>query len=140
MEHRFHPRRDLQAEVMLYHHGEAVAICTTRNISLGGMHIHTAPLRFCKNLPLEIELRPGSQNLLHLPAQGSTKRLAAFVVHHQADGTGLMFRQLPPWAHSVLHRLVLQLTEPPVWPHRITPASTDPAIVLLNRLDHPGQA
>lgn len=125
MEHRFHPRRDLQTEVMLYHHGEAVAICTTRNISLSGVFIHTAPLHFCKHLSLEIELCTPRL----APVRG--RRLTAFVVQVQGEGTGLMFRQLPDWAHRLVGTLLLESTPltHPYGPHPIMPT---PPILLLS--------
>ncbi len=127
MEHRFHPRRELQTEVTLYHRGEPVAICTTRNISLGGMLIHTAPLRFCKNLPVELELR--SDPFTPAPQD----RLAAFVVRDQGEGTGLMFRQLPPWARQMLSAVMQDANTTFGWENSPESPSPEPPILLFRR-------
>lgn len=127
MEHRFHPRRELQTEVTLYHRGEAVAICTTRNISLGGMLVHTAPLRFCKNLPLELELRAKPFT------PGTRLRLSAFVVHDQGEGTGLMFHQLPTWARQMLSTVMRDAGTTPAWEHNLDALSPEPPVLLLRR-------
>lgn len=85
MEHRFHQRRAVEADAVVFHRGNQVATCRTQDLSLGGAFIRTGPLSFCRHTPLEVELALGSDT------RPSRHRLHAFVVHTRHDGAGLMF-------------------------------------------------
>lgn len=85
MEHRFHPHAAVEAEAIVIHRGAPVAICLTRDLSLGGAFIRTGPLNFPRNTPLELDLALRTGEVIE------RHRVSALVVHSGAGGTGLLF-------------------------------------------------
>lgn len=97
MEHRCSVRKPIEFQLLLYKHGLPIQSGVCRNLGLGGMFIDTGSREWRKNEYLEVEIlgRDGNPSM----------RLPAVVVHHTAEGAGVMFdsvtneqrRQLRTW-------------------------------------------
>ncbi|MGD8572355.1 MAG: PilZ domain-containing protein [Gammaproteobacteria bacterium] len=85
MEHRCSARVPVSYRVTLYRDKMPVAVCATKNISLGGLFVATGPLVYPKNTTLEVDIKLDTE-------QGAARyRLPACVVFHSQEGVGLMF-------------------------------------------------
>lgn len=99
MEHRWSERRRVCIDVKIYHNGNSVALCKTRDLSMGGMQIRVGPLGFYTNTPLEVEFE--------VQADGGARRyrLPCNVVHCSRDRLGVMIHETHAEAHAALSRL-----------------------------------
>jgi hypothetical protein len=90
MEHRFGNRRVVRAPVMLQARAQAPVVAHTREVSLSGMFVETAPAVFAANSVIDVELTlPGATGL-------RTYHWQAMVVRTTESGVGLMFDRLRP--------------------------------------------
>lgn len=96
MEHRLGTRRAVATAVLL-HRPEAAAVAgRTREVSVSGMFVETAPQAFAANSVIDVELTlPASTGL-------RTYRWKAMVIRKTEAGLGLMFDRLRPPAISRL--------------------------------------
>lgn len=100
MEHRWHKRNDIKADVMLYHHGIPVARCAVHNLSDTGLFLQPSEKHIPINAPVEVEFTV-AQDL-----QRKRIRLPARVIHQDSGGVGLMFQPQTPATASVLRSLL----------------------------------
>ncbi|HKJ21619.1 MAG TPA: PilZ domain-containing protein [Gammaproteobacteria bacterium] len=96
MEHRFHPRRAIEIETVVFHRGVPAAICQTRDLSLGGAFVRTGPMSFYRHTPLEVELALDRGGLVEHHC------LPAFVVRSDPQGVGLMFLNINSDARTAI--------------------------------------
>lgn len=96
MEHRFHPRRAIEIETVVFHRGVPTAICQTRDLSLGGAFVCTGPIDFYRHTPLEVELALDTGGLVEY------HRLPASVVHSGPQGAGLVFLNINSEARTAI--------------------------------------
>ena len=84
MEHRYHRRYPMDAEVLLYRQGLPVAFARLRNLSLEGALVEVEPDKtFRRHVPFQLEVR--------LPGQkGPCPRLRGYVVHVSGERVGFM--------------------------------------------------
>lgn len=100
MEHRWSERKTINVDVYVYHRGIPVAVCKTRDVSMGGMQIQVGPLGFYKNTPLELEFsasRLGDSRRYRLPGN---------VVHCSRNRMGVMLDDTLPEVREALSRLL----------------------------------
>lgn len=101
MERRYSQRLPAGFEAKLSHLGRPVGRFNTRDIGLAGAFIETGPIDLYTN-----DLVAVSFNVEH----GGIKKhtLYAFVVHHSAQGVGLMFVDHYPTSFYVLKALLFE--------------------------------
>ncbi|QKT02487.1 PilZ domain-containing protein [Ectothiorhodospiraceae bacterium 2226] len=87
MEYRWHMRKPMRLDVVLYYRGTRLLQCAAKDISLQGMFLNTGPAFFAKNVPVEVafSLPDADGNMRHY-------HMRAVVVHGEAGGIGIMFR------------------------------------------------
>ena len=100
IEHRHTKRVNLSTKVSIYHHGNLVADCKIKDLSLEGLALWAGPVQFHRNAMLEVEFR-FQQN----PKIVSV-RLPAIVVHSASNVLGLMFSKMSATAHQGIRDLM----------------------------------
>lgn len=100
MEHRWSERKTVNVDVYVYHRGIPVAVCKTRDVSMGGMQIRVGPLGFYKNTPLELEFTATG------PGETRRYRLPANVVHCSRNRMGVIVDESHPDTRAALSRLL----------------------------------
>ena len=83
MERRFHPRRQLVRNALLYHPQGFLCPCSVDNISSDGLFIRTTEKRIYKGNCVDVAIDAS----LHM---GKPILAKALVVHTKDDGVGLM--------------------------------------------------
>ncbi|MCO6411653.1 MAG: PilZ domain-containing protein [Thiogranum sp.] len=103
MEHRCSVRKPIKFQVLLYKHGIPVQAGICRNLGLGGMFVESAGYEWRKNERLEIELLGADRR--------SAMRLPGVVVHHSAQGAGVMFDVISNEQRRALRVLLARLVK-----------------------------
>lgn len=101
MEHRCSVRKTFKLHVLLYKHGIPVQAGICHNLGLGGMFVVSPGYEWRKNERLEIELLGADRR--------SALRLPGVVVHHSAQGAGLMFDAISNEQRRTLRVLLARL-------------------------------
>jgi len=105
MEHRISIRYDVRLTVGIYHRGAWVETCQTKDISSGGMFLHTRPGPIKRNSLIEVTFdKPGIAGV-------KCYRLPSLVVHGAKGGIGVMFRSQNTDAHAALKQLIVAESE-----------------------------
>lgn len=99
MEYRWHLRKPLRLDVVLYYRGTRLLQCRAEDISQQGMFLKTGPAFFAKNVPVEVEFA-----LEDAEGKAQTYHLRAVVVHGESDGIGVMFRDFDRTLVDALRR------------------------------------
>ena len=100
MEHRWSERKTVNVDVYVYHRGIPVAVCKTRDVSMGGMQIRVGPLGFYKNTPLELEFTATG------PGETRRYRLPGNVVHCSRNRMGVIVDESHPDTRAAMSRLL----------------------------------
>jgi len=85
MEHRWSVRTPLSTKVTIYHNKIPVAVCTTKDIGLGGLFINSGPLTYPVNTTLDLEFKLDSGK------EFKQYRIFSSVVYSSEKGLGLTF-------------------------------------------------
>lgn len=99
MEHRWHKRDPIKADVMLYHHGVPIARCSVHNVSNSGLFIQPSDKQIPINAPVEVEFMVAER------FERKRIRLPARVIHQESGGVGLMFQPATQATSTVLRSL-----------------------------------
>ena len=87
MEHRWHARRPLRIESVLYRRECPVAICRSRDVSEHGMFLELD----AEAIGLEAGTGVKVEMTLEDPARPRRHRVSGIVVHAGRDGVGVLF-------------------------------------------------
>lgn len=103
MEHRYTERKPVQFSVMVACPRVGLFRGLARDLSLGGMRVHSDCVMMPLHAPVTVSFQPDPDNPLHcLQAQG-------MVVHQQGTAFGLMFDDLETESAEALRALIVNL-------------------------------
>ncbi len=95
MEHRWSKRNKVEFPVLIFENNLPVALGSAKDVSSGGLFLHTGPGWM---LPAKMDI--GLYN------DGDQIRLPCKVVHRTANGFGLMFNEIRPQTRAFIHQLM----------------------------------
>ena len=101
MEHRWSVRTPLSTQVTIYHNKLPVAVCTTKDIGLGGLFINSGPITYPVNTTLDLEFKLDSGE------EFKQYRMLACVVYGSEKGLGLMFLEPNPEVIRTVRKMIL---------------------------------
>lgn len=90
MEKRWCKRVPVSIDVMLHHHGQKLAKCAVKDISLCGIRLHSGPLALYRNTPIRIQFLGESAR------EEGHSLINAIVVRNAIDEIGLAFDPTEP--------------------------------------------
>ncbi len=102
MEQRWSQRRPVVLEVDVWHHGDVLGSCRTRDVGLGGVFLELSEGKPQKHMDVDLVFR------LRGAEQYTKHRLRARVVRVNDDGVGLMFRDFDTSSFRALQEILRQ--------------------------------
>lgn len=100
MEHRCAVRKPIALNVTLNYRGLGLISGKTQDVGLGGMFINVGRVQLAINALVEITFP------VKCPTKSVQCKAKALVVHHRADGVGLMFSELDTNVRQMLRRIL----------------------------------
>ncbi len=118
MEHRCAVRKPIALDVTLNYRGLGLISGKTQDVGLGGMFINVGRVQLAINALVDITFP------VKCPTKSMQCKAKALVVHHRADGVGLMFSELDTNVRQMLRRVLNGQVDTAITRPGLAPASS----------------
>ncbi len=100
MEHRYSLRRPMKVDIVMNYRRLGLVRGRSCNVGMGGMYVETGRIQIPVNAMVDVSV------LLDTVDGACAFQTEAIVVHMSEGGVGLMFSDLRPGLHDLLHELI----------------------------------